>query len=322
MNKLIKREFLAKKIETQKYKNRNGDQVTSGVRKRWYATMVCQECNDTFSVWEKPKGVHLERPCEKCSKRILAYKNFIRKATDKHGAKFDYSKVTKDNYVNLFTPVMIGCSRHGTFLQKPKDHTSKTNAKLCCPDCIYEFNKIHNKRTIRSWKEELDERFPGFKMVKHGNADTNTEKCTIECPEHGEFVTPLASIKNSKYLCPYCAQDHNSWGGRFRRTDVGGTLYFVYLPTLGLWKLGVTSASVAKRLRNLKLDYEVLWEQEFSTLAEAYRQETFLFKQYKDFRRCRTLPNVLGKCKGSTELMTCNIPNTAIQGSNALSKEP
>lgn len=43
---------------------------------------------------------------------------------------------------------------------------------------------------------------------------------------------------------------------------------------------------------------------------------------YKMFRRNRNLPKVLGKCKGNSELMTCEIPNTAIQCSNTLSKEP
>lgn len=38
--------------------------------------------------------------------------------------------------------------------------------------------------------------------------------------------------------------------------------------------------------------------------------------------RDQNLPKVLGKCKGNSELMTCEIPNPAIQCSNTLSKEP
>ena len=321
MNKLLKREFLPTKLETQSYKTKEGVKTISSTRKRWYATMECSECNKIFTIKEQSKNAHLNKPCQACAKKVLAYKNFIKKAQQKHGDRFDYSLIDKNNYVNLFTAVSIICKTHGKFLQKPKDHTSNTNAKICCPQCVIEFNKIRNKKSIEHYKKELSSKHSHIKMVQHLNANSNTEKCTLECKHHGTFISTLAHIKQQKYLCPLCAQDHNSWGGRFRRTDVKGTIYFIHIPKLQLWKLGVTSTSIKERLKNLSFNYIIEWECTFSTLAEAYKKESLLFKQFKDFRRDRNLPKVLGKCKGNSELMTCSIPISAIHGSNSMSKE-
>ena len=49
----------------------------------------------------------------------LTTKEFIKKAKEIHGDKYDYSKV---DYVNTLTPVTIVCPEHGEFLQSPHDH--------------------------------------------------------------------------------------------------------------------------------------------------------------------------------------------------------
>ena len=301
MNKLIKREFLQVK---------EGDK-----RKRWYVTLQCYECHKIFTVLEKGHYI-TTTPCEKCKIRITAYNSFISKAIKKHGTKFDYSHITKDNYINLCTPVTIICNKHGEFEQKPKDHTSSKNGKLCCPTCVYEFNKIHNKRSIESWKEELQSKTPHITMEKHGNSDSNREKCLLNCTYHGTFTAALAEIKKSKYICPMCAQDNNSWGGRFRRIDVSGTLYHIYIHELGIYKLGVTSQSVKKRFRQFEYKFDILWEQEFSTLKQAYIAEMQLFRKYKEYRNKHLYTDI----SGYTELLTCEIPITALQQSNLLSK--
>jgi len=323
MNKLIKREFLPVGTETQIYVNsKNKKKEANGVRKRWFATMICQDCGKTFCIRERSQNKHLSAPCEVCAKRKINYQKFLKKAVQKHKDRFDYSLVTEASYVNGSTPVTIVCKKHGEFKQAPAHHISKVNAKLCCPLCVQEFNKLHNKRSIESWKIELHKKTPHIKMLTHGNADTNTEKCTLDCEYHGVFESTLASIKNQVYICALCAQDQNSWGGRFRRTDIPGIVYFIYIPELRLWKLGVTSMIVEKRLKQLKFSYKLLWACTFSTLKEAYAAETLLFKTYKNYRRDRTLPKVLGRCGGNSELITCEIPSTAIRCSNASSKEP
>lgn len=54
--------------------------------------------------------------------------NFINKAKQVHGDKYDYSKV---NYVNAHTKVCIICPKHGEFWQRPNDHLSGYGCILC-----------------------------------------------------------------------------------------------------------------------------------------------------------------------------------------------
>lgn len=83
--------------------------------------------------WVTPKS-HLLYECKKCSylKRAKNYtlttEEFINKAKQKHGNKYDYSKSI---YVGTKIPLIIICPKHGEFLQQPNMH-------LCgegCPKC-------------------------------------------------------------------------------------------------------------------------------------------------------------------------------------------
>jgi len=60
--------------------------------------------------------------------------DFIRKARNVHGDKYDYSKVV---YVNNKTPVIISCSKHGDFKQRPDGHLHGNG----CPFCGVESKK-------------------------------------------------------------------------------------------------------------------------------------------------------------------------------------
>lgn len=325
MNKLIKREFLPTSKESQTYKNKDNEERTvTSIRKRWFITFECNRCKQNVTYQEKKNKDYLSKPCEKCRAEIKAYHSFIKKATAKHNDKFDYSLISEDTYVDLFTPVPIVCKIHGEFHQKPKDHTNTANGKLCCPECIKEFNKIHNKRSIESWKEELKEKAPHLSIVKHGNADSNTEKCTINCTLHGKFVTTLASIKNNVYICHTCAIEASGWDARRYREDIEGTLYFIYIKDIEMYKIGVTSLSTKDRFKDLKYTYDVIWEVTLPTLREAYDTETRLLRVYKDYKPFTQYvkPKTFEAFGGYTELLTCLIPKTAIQQSNLLSKEP
>ena len=61
----------------------------------------------------------------------LTKEDFIRKAREVHGWKYDYSEV---NYINYKTPITIICPKHGKFEQLPGNHL-----KGCkCPECARE----------------------------------------------------------------------------------------------------------------------------------------------------------------------------------------
>ena len=51
--------------------------------------------------------------------RKLTQEEFIKRAREVHGDKYDYSKV---EYINANSKVCIICPEHGEFWQKPANH--------------------------------------------------------------------------------------------------------------------------------------------------------------------------------------------------------
>jgi hypothetical protein len=122
--------------------------------------------------------------------------DFITKAKEIHGDKYDYSKV---DYKNNKTEVCIICPIHGEFYQTPKNHLSgrgcpkcSGNKKYTKEDFVQESSKVHGYKYDYS------------KVVYKNN---KTDVCII-CPIHGEFYQ---APKNhlSGQGCPICANGFN-----------------------------------------------------------------------------------------------------------------
>ena len=105
----------------------------------------------------------------------LTTEEFIKKARAVHGDRYDYSKV---EYVSNKTDVVIICSEHGEFLQKPNYHLSGNG----CPVCG------GTKKSSTSVFVERAKCFHGdrydYSKVSYVN---NKTKVCIVCPEHGDF---------------------------------------------------------------------------------------------------------------------------------------
>ena len=92
-------------------------------------------CNTHGDFEQRPKH-HLTKGggCPECAKDSILKRrqeDFIRRSVEKHGDRYDYSKVV---YEDSRIPVKIGCSAHGDFLQKPWPHANGSK----CPKCAYE----------------------------------------------------------------------------------------------------------------------------------------------------------------------------------------
>ena len=132
--------------------------------------------------------------------RRLTQEEFIKRAKELHGDKYDYSKV---EYTNSITKVCIICKRcGGEFFQTPDKHIySKHGCKKCeCKErddkrritldrFIQLANKVHNNKY-------------DYSKVSYVNIQTNV--CII-CPIHGEFWQTPGSHVNQKQGCPKCA---------------------------------------------------------------------------------------------------------------------
>jgi very-short-patch-repair endonuclease len=84
----------------------------------------------THGFFEQRPGDHLRgKGCAKCSNNIKKTTNlFIKDAINIHGKKYNYSKV---KYINSSEKIIINCTEHGNFWQRPYHHLSGGG----CPKC-------------------------------------------------------------------------------------------------------------------------------------------------------------------------------------------
>lgn len=100
---------------------------------------------------------------------------FIWKAIQKHGYKYNYKKV---EYKNSYSKVCIICPEHGEFWQSPNHHLQGKN----CPKCGNVYSPT-TEEFIEKSKEVHGNKYD-YSKVDYIN---NREKVCIICHEHGEF---------------------------------------------------------------------------------------------------------------------------------------
>lgn len=124
---------------------------------------------------------------------------FIQKAKNKFGDKFDYSKV---EYVNVDTKVLIKCPIHGFFWQSPYKHLQSHTG---CPKCS---NLIPHRKRLT--KDELLKRFNKIHDNKYSyvinDYKSRKDSITIICPKHGEF-TQTVNDHLSGCGCRWCYEE-------------------------------------------------------------------------------------------------------------------
>ncbi len=121
-------------------------------------------------------------------------KEFIQKARLKHGGRYDYFKV---DYKTTYDEVIISCSEHGEFKQKPVYHIKGS----ACPKCNVGGKKqIGIDKFIKRAHKVHGDRYDYSKAVYKG-ADV---KLTIICSEHGEFEQTPSKHTNREYGCRLC----------------------------------------------------------------------------------------------------------------------
>ena len=159
-------------------------------------TKVCIICPKHGEFWQKPANHLLGQGCPKCGGSAkLTTDDFIAKAREVHGDKYDYSKV---EYVNSKTPVCIICPEHGEFWQKPNYHLSGSGCDKCGGTYKYTTEEfIAKAREVHGDKYD-------YSKVKYVNAST---KVCIICPEHGEFWQAPNSHLNGRG-CPKCGHEN------------------------------------------------------------------------------------------------------------------
>lgn len=164
------------------------------------------KCKIDGNVWDtKPNWLKQGAGCQKCydSRRgnttRIGNENFIKKAREIHGDKYDYSKV---DYKNNKIKVCLICPKHGEFWVTPNKHISRKDG---CPLCAREQNGFNKRNTLEKFIEKSTEIHNGkydYSKVKYEGWDVPV---TIICPKHGEFQQ-TAGNHLSGCGCPICRE--------------------------------------------------------------------------------------------------------------------
>ena len=125
----------------------------------------------------------------------LTRDEFINKAKEVHGNKYDYSETV---YVNSKTKIRILCPTHGIFEQAAVEHSrgkgclkcAKEKSRLTHEEFVTRANIVHNS-------------FYNYNKV---NFKVTTDKVIIICPIHGEFLQNV-NIHLRGSICPKCSID-------------------------------------------------------------------------------------------------------------------
>lgn len=127
-------------------------------------------CPDHGEFWQTPNNHLRGSGCPKCKgvklakERNLTIEQFIKKAKEVHGDKYDYSLV---DYKNTYTKVKIICLKHGIFEQAPHYHLSGNGCPYCSCKTYKGEKKIENwlinEGYIKNKDFFLQKKFDGLK---------------------------------------------------------------------------------------------------------------------------------------------------------------
>ena len=208
------------------------------------STKVILTCR-THGDFEKTPLSHIRGGgCPKCSGNYsLTTEEFIEKARNIHGDKYDYSAV---QYKNNSEKVEIICYLHGSFAQTPSDHLRGNG----CAQCYHDSRKMLEEEFIEKARAVHKDKYD-YSSVQYKN---NRGKVEIFCPlpNHGSFMQEAGSHINHGAGCPKCA-GHNH--------DI---LYLLKCLETGWYKIGITTNSTKNRISqiggNIKEVHHVLLE--------------------------------------------------------------
>jgi hypothetical protein len=225
--------------------------------------------------------------CSKCANnKKLTTEEFIERAKEIHGDKYDYNKV---DYQNNHTKIIIMCPEHGEFQQRPLQHLDGSD----CPKCA----NIKRKQTIlkkygvphvmqslevkakleqtilkkygvphamqspevKAKIEQTNLRKYGMPYAKQAHM-TNTQDLTKEYLE-ANFLNEAGEIKVQEMMQYFNIKETSCYNYiheldiKFNyRTGNGGfnpkepaTLYYIHDPQTNLYKIGITNRSVEER---------------------------------------------------------------------------
>lgn len=110
----------------------------------------------------------------------LTTEEFIKRAKEIHGDKYDYSLVKLDG---IYNKIKIICTKHGIFVQIPKSHLKGYKCYKCGQLKTNKNHTSNNEKFIKKAKEIHGNKYD-YSLVEYKTAKT---KIKIICQIHGIF---------------------------------------------------------------------------------------------------------------------------------------
>ena len=245
----------AKEIHNDKYDYQKVDYVDN----RTNVIIICKEHGE----FQQRPNSHLNRSgCRKCgiirraNIKTITNEEFIEKAKNIHGDKYDYSKV---KYVKSIKNVTIICKKHGEFQQIPSNHLRGAG----CPKCSYH-------------------RYYSNKQLKVLNLLSSYYNINIQHAENeGEYI-----ISNSKYKADgYCKETNtiyeyhgDYWHGNpkiYNEYDINEVTGKTY------GELYNNTIIKEKFIKEQGYNLVVIWENDFDNLVNIVKNIQKKWRNYK-----------------------------------------
>lgn len=237
----------------------------------------------THGDFEQRAGDHKAgHNCPKCSNIIAHNKltftteKFIEKAASKHNNKYSYQNTV---YISALKKVTITCPIHGDFEQEASSHLRGYGCNACGNKQAQQLNvKSTNDFLVEAKSKHKDT----YDYTKTSYVSAKT-KVTITCNTHGDFtVIPRKHIIGQG--CPICSGLLKKFTKTFY-ANKKTILYVLYLPDFNVYKVGITSKSIAQRYKEEgNINYIVVFEQHFFNGIDAWTLEKLILRDLKIFK--------------------------------------
>lgn len=191
---------------------------------------------------------------------------------------------TRKHYTRKVKYHCISC---GTWVEAQKAAYTKFGRRKC-KACASTFNgptiaAAHKLTAADSFVNKVYVKFGDVIDCSNSTYVDQHTNITAFCNIHQEYFerTPHSILKG--YACPICGAERKDYAKR-RNLQDPAMVYFIYFYDIGLWKLGVTTTSIARRYSNEPEKYTTIFMLPVETAEIAYSIEEQLLKDFSEFK--------------------------------------
>ena len=246
----------------------------------------------------------------------ITKEEFINKALEKHGDKYDY---TDSLFVNMTTKISILCKEHNiSFRQKPSQHVRSTG----CKTCSYSNRHESTRKTLQDFVVEAtllhEDKYDYSEFNYVNNKTLGTIKCK-SCLNTWES-NPNNHLSN-KTGCPNCSDNSIYTKEYYINNNIPNHTCYLYVITFvseeeSFIKIGLTkNTDINKRFKDAiykkySKDINLYYKTDF---FNAFELEQYVLTKFSSYSY---LPKE--SFKGRTECLDIKILNEVIQDLNSV----